>query len=82
MNHNIRPPTRTAVDITDHASRGIGKPYPLEMKEQVMATVDHHPGELNSHHTLHLQQLRKYPSRRTIQRWRQRRNDIGHVRPF
>jgi hypothetical protein len=47
-----------------------------------MATVDHNPGELDSHHTLHLQQLRKYPSQRTIRRWIQRRNDIGHIRPF
>ena len=82
MNDKLRPPTRTVEAVTDHASRGVGKAYPPETREQVMATVDHHPGELNSHHTLHLQQLRKYPSRRTIQRWIQRRNDLGHVRPF
>ena len=39
MDNCTRPPTRTVVPPEPHASRGIGKPYPKEYREQMMLII-------------------------------------------
>jgi len=82
MNDRIRPPTRTVIPPGPHASRGIGKPYPKEFREYVMYLHDNHPEQLRSHAVTEAQDANIHAVNRTIDRWLQRRGELGHVRPF
>ena len=82
MNDRIRPPTRTIIPPKPHASRGIGKPYPKEFCKFIMYVHDNHPDQLNSQAVTKAQDAHTYAVNCTINRLLQRRDDLGHVRPF
>ena len=77
----IRPPLKTTVGQQRHSSESIGKPYPKEIREQVL-----HRDALglpqSTNEIRQLQLARKYPSNRSINRWRQRSINLGHLRPY
>ena len=82
MNHNanIRLPTGTRIEEEHHASRGIGKAYPKEMREQVISR--HLLGlPVTTPDIQQLRTLKKYPCEVTCNRWINQHHLLGHVRP-
>jgi len=80
-NNNICLPTRTHVESTPHASLGIGKAYPEEMRLYVLQR--YLCGFLGESQEIRLlQQLKKYPCRKTYDRWIEQYNEVGHILPF
>ena len=80
-NHSIRLPTRTHVESTPHASLGIGKAYPEEMRLYVLQRyLCGFPEESQEIHLL--RQLKKYPCKKTCNRWIEQYNEVGHILPF
>ena len=76
---SIRPLLRIPIkDSQPHASTGTGKPYPKEMREQVITC--HLIGLPRVDNAIRsLQTLHKYPCNRTIKRWISRYNHHNHI---
>lgn len=79
-NFQHRPANGTLLQQTPHPSGGRGFWYSDEFREAVMHTRDQ--GQHRTPLVTGLQQIRLWPSRRTVRRWRRRRNTEGHFRPY
>ena len=77
----IRPPLKPSVADERHASGGIGKAYPKEIREQVIQR-DALGLPQSTPEIRQLQLARKYPSNRTINRWKQHQNIRGNLLPY
>lgn len=80
-NDGIRLPNGIFVPERPHASRG-GKPYPQEMREQVIAM--HQSGGMEALKTDMINNLRaqrKFPHLDTCKRWIRQHQTVGHVLP-
>ena len=69
MNNNIHPPNRTVVPPESYASRGIGKPYTKEYREQVMSMHDNFRQELASRSVIAAQNAHIHVVNEIINRW-------------
>ena len=76
----IRPPTGTRVSQQQHASEGIGKAYPKEMREMVITRYINGLPDI-SNEIIQLRHQHKWPSISTCQRWIRQYNTIHNVRP-
>ena len=80
MNENIRPTTGTRIEVEPHASRGIGKPYPKEIREAVLQLhllgMPFHDEELDR-----LRIAKKWPCNTTRMNWLHQYHNMGHVLP-
>ena len=77
----IRPPLKTRRQQVYHASLGIGKPYPHEVRDQI---VWRHVNGIPQTNAMirQLQAAKQYPSSRTITRYIRQYLTVGHVLPY
>jgi hypothetical protein len=80
-NDDILPLNRTVVAEEVHPSTG-RRPYSQDLRITVMSTVNNNPQALHSPHIIAQQEAHTFPSTRTIQRWTQREQQLGHFLPF
>lgn len=79
--NSIRPPNGTRIGIERHASEGIGKAYPKEVRELVLALVQNGDNPNNDPAIQLLQIQHKFPSSSTINRWMNQWLTTGHLLP-
>jgi len=81
QNGPIRPPNGTRVEEERHASEGIGKAYPKEVREMVLQYFRNGTDPCTLPQIQLLQQQNKFPSPPTIRRWLIQYLSHGHVLP-
>jgi hypothetical protein len=76
----LRPPTGSRVNPTTHASAGIGKAYPQEVRDMIIQRYLNGFQDNDEIATLRMQ--KKYPSRNTVLRWIAQYNEKHHALPY